>query len=641
MDPETLAAAAARTLARDEAEAVAATVGIRHTRTHAADDPALASTVAASLSDGPRTVDPRSLPPIAIAEGEASDAADLTLGRVLGEGGMGIVVLARQRSLQRDVALKRVRRAGTNQAEALLREAAFSGYLEHPNIVPVHALGREGDGSPVLVMKRIEGTTLATLLHTPDHPAWDRAGDDRLGFVLRALGDVCDALSYAHARGVLHRDVKPENVMLGAFGEVYLLDWGVAVRKVDVLSDDAVVGTPVYMAPEMLAPGTHPLDERTDVYLVGAMLHEHLTGRPPHHGHDMAEVLLSVARAKAPTYPSSVPEELADIARRALHPDRAQRFPSAEALGRALSEFDRHRAAVALAQAALARLSELEAAIARGARPGETEPLFHECRFGFEQALRSWPENARARADLRRALVCMIGHHLDLENRAAAAALLASLESPPPDLVARLAALDAAADRDRVERERLRRLAHDLDPSVAEPQRRQAIRVVGVLLFAFALALTVSFALGRFVPSTRAMALIMIPGLLLVLVVAVRHRATFTKNRLNRQMLLTVITAVVVVGVNRFLGAIHQRALSEVVSADGLLIAALASVAAISFRRVYLVASALFLAAAIVAPTLGTLAFVPLLTAAIASVALAVKTPASLRRPLLDQADEP
>ncbi len=660
-DPESIAAAAACTLAADEALAFGETVGVHRAErgSEAAVSPTLVAGEpmahvaggAAPVELGPRTIDARTLPLLALAftergrpdavgggEDAPGSTADLVVGRTLGAGGMGIVQLARQRSLQRDVALKRLheRDTGAGHVEALLREATFTGFLEHPNIVPVHALGRDADGRPLLVMKRIEGTTLARLLRDPEDATWKRAGGDRLGFLLGALRSVCDALAYAHARGVLHRDVKPENVMLGPFGEVYLLDWGVALRTSDRLHDDAIVGTPAYMAPEMLRPGSDALDARTDVYLLGATLHECLVGTPPHLGRTMHEVLLSAARSQPRSYPERVPAELADIARRAMHADRAQRYASAEELGRALAELARHRAAAELARIAEGRLAELEAALARGDGPEVIEPLFHECRFGFEQSLRAWPENARAHAERRRAIERMCAYQLAHTNRASAAALLATLEPAPAQLVEGLAALDRELAGHVEDRARLQRLEHDLDVSVAENERRTAVRILAGLLYAFATFLTAAYVLHLFVPGPKLMLASSVPVAAILGSISWRYRHRLFRNRVSRQMALTILATVVLVVLNRALGYAYDRRFADVASGDAMLIALASASFAITLRRVYLVPAVLFVAAAALGPRLGALAFAPMMAAAVLSVAAVIRAPACLRRPLIE-----
>jgi hypothetical protein len=207
-------------------------------------------------------------------------------GEVLGRGGMGEVLLAHDRRIGRDVAVKRLRSGAPTQDETarFLREARIQARLDHPAIVPVYELGRDPQGRPYFTMKRLAGTTLADLLGLP-------LMRQRL---LRAFVDVCRAVDFAHSRGVVHRDLKPGNIVLGEYGEVYVLDWGVArvigdaigvvTADIDTLEGTAptgqVLGTPGYMAPEQLQ---HPDIERSaDVYSLGAILFELLTGEPLH-----------------------------------------------------------------------------------------------------------------------------------------------------------------------------------------------------------------------------------------------------------------------------------------------------------------------------------------------------------------------
>jgi serine/threonine-protein kinase len=211
------------------------------------------------------------------------------LGRRIGKGGMGEVIGARDEQVGRDVAIKRMRASAPNHRaiQRFLREASIQGRLEHPAIAPVHEIGRDADGLPFFVMKKLTGTTLGKMIAEPGFA---------LPRVLRAFAEVCLAVELAHVRGIIHRDLKPDNILLGDFGEVYVLDWGVAKvigeddgEFADVVSGSGehatvvgtTIGTPGYMAPEQ-ACGMPDIDGRTDVYTLGCVLFEILAGEPLH-----------------------------------------------------------------------------------------------------------------------------------------------------------------------------------------------------------------------------------------------------------------------------------------------------------------------------------------------------------------------
>jgi hypothetical protein len=350
------------------------------------------------------------LPALSLAEGRLDDddpaGPDLVVRRPLGEGGMGRVLLAWQRSLAREVAIKTIGpEASAVMADALVREGAIAGALEHPVIPPVHALGRAEDGRPLLVMKRIEGVVWSELVADDDHPAWSSvrsATSERLISHLRILGRVADAIHFAHGRGVLHRDVKPDNVMIGRDGEVYLMDWGVAVRLADADGDGGLVGTPYFMAPEMVQ--ARRLDVRADVFLLGATLHVLLAGTPRHAGKTLTEVLQSALACRPVTYPASVPAELAALANDATALRPEMRPGSADEVRRRIDEFLSHRASAAIADAALARLDELEAALEAGGDPSDArlQRLATEAQFGLAEARRGWPDAPRVTEALER-----------------------------------------------------------------------------------------------------------------------------------------------------------------------------------------------------------------------------------------------
>jgi serine/threonine-protein kinase len=234
------------------------------------------------------------------------------MGDEIGRGGMGTVLRGRDPELDRDLAIKVLRRERQDQPDAVrrfLEEARIAGRLQHPGIVPIYDLGRFPDQRPFFTMKLVQGRTLAELLAQRPDPSHD------LPRFLKIFEQVCQTLAYAHSKGVLHRDLKPSNVMVGAFGEVQVMDWGLAkvlasggcqppgsdtYRGVDnprsqepsreETQEGNVLGTPGYMAPEQARGEVDKLDERCDVFGLGAILCVILTGKPPYRG-ERAEVL--------------------------------------------------------------------------------------------------------------------------------------------------------------------------------------------------------------------------------------------------------------------------------------------------------------------------------------------------------------
>jgi serine/threonine-protein kinase len=277
-----------------------------------------------------------------------------TLTRVHAKGGIGQVWLARDDDLGREVALKEIRADRSSRAEIWSRfveEARITGQLQHPGIVPVYELARRSeDQRPFYTMRFVQGRTLreASKEYHRKRQA-GQAGPLDLRELLGQFVGVCNAIAYAHDRGVLHRDLKGSNVILGDFGEVIVLDWGLAkVRgkgegKVPPVSVDQttahgetqagqVIGTPGYLSPEQAAGRLDLVTERSDVYGLGAILYEILTGHPPFVGDDSHEVIRRAAR-ESPAAPRGLvpetPRALEAVCLRALAKEPAERYASA------------------------------------------------------------------------------------------------------------------------------------------------------------------------------------------------------------------------------------------------------------------------------------------------------------------------
>lgn len=218
----------------------------------------------------------------------------------IGQGGVGIVYRVEDKDLGRAIALKVLRSHFVKDQEHVARfgdEARLLGQLSHPGIVPVHETGVLPDGRPYFTMRLVEGQTLAALLRGRATLESDRA------LALRVLRQTCDALSYAHSLGITHGDVKPQNVMVGAFGEVQIMDFGFARSARAPASAPTAgftrttrAGTPAYMAPEQARAGNSEITPRTDVYGLGGILCEILTGEPPHTGDSRTGVIEQAAR---------------------------------------------------------------------------------------------------------------------------------------------------------------------------------------------------------------------------------------------------------------------------------------------------------------------------------------------------------
>jgi len=312
------------------------------------------------------------------------------IDREIARGGMGAVLRGIDRDIRREVAIKfMLNDTDAKQKARFVEEAQITGQLEHPNIVPVHELGVDARKRLFFTMKMVKGRSLDQILKSLGEPGASATGAWSLNRLLTILVNICHALAYAHSRNVIHRDLKPANIMIGDFGEVYVMDWGLAKvlaetpsieplivatpavapylhkapepsqsgaaseasristsrqAAAELTQDGSILGTPAYMPPEQALGRVHAVDQRSDIYSLGAILYAMLTLQPPVEKGDQLAVLLRVAEGdiKKPeerTPGRAIPPELSAIAMKALAKQPKNRYPSVEAFRRDLELF--------------------------------------------------------------------------------------------------------------------------------------------------------------------------------------------------------------------------------------------------------------------------------------------------------------
>ena len=299
-----------------------------------------------------------------LLEAKRGQTAPFQAERTLAQGGMGAVLVGQDKALQRRIAIKvmkpKIAESDEHRAR-FLEEAQITGQLEHPNIVPIHDLGKDADGNLYFSMKLVKGQSLGQILAEMKQGASSRSLTELLNIVLK----IADALAFAHSKGVVHRDLKPDNIMVGDFGEVLVMDWGLAkllgrdvmvsktrnasdlavdeeaedsiksVRASHVSSqtvDGTIQGTPAYMPPEQALGKIDEIDQRSDVYSLGAILYEILTLERPIEGENMSQLLKNAAQGKIVPPENRTPErfipaELSAVVMKAMRRDRNDRYP--------------------------------------------------------------------------------------------------------------------------------------------------------------------------------------------------------------------------------------------------------------------------------------------------------------------------
>lgn len=319
------------------------------------------------------------------------DAPEYEVLSQLGAGNMGIVYHARQLSLNRELAIKTLKpssRQAQHDQAMFVSEAVVTANLVHPNIIPIHDLGRTGDGKLFYSMKKVSGVPWNKIIR-------ERSLEENLDIFMK----FSDAVAYAHSRGVINRDLKPENVVIGEYGEVVVLDWGLAIttelfeKRRSVLVDfRGGAGTPVYMAPELLDDNLSRVGPQSDIYLLGAILFEILEGFPPHLLHRFWHLTRPEEQFDA-VYRAVMYNEIEDdvthhgelmqIARKAMSTEPGDRYSSVEAMQNAIREYR-----------ITGRAEELMNSI--DSSPVTDYTPYQSAVALYSEALLKWPDNRRA-----------------------------------------------------------------------------------------------------------------------------------------------------------------------------------------------------------------------------------------------------
>lgn len=556
----------------------------------------------------------------------------LELREVIAEGGMGVVHRARQKSLGRTVAVKTVR-DGRHEAP-LIQEAVLTGFLEHPNIVPIHDITLAEGGEPIVVMKHIEGRSWRSVLSN------EGASHDlewHIGVVLQ----VCQALRFAHSRGVVHRDVKPDNVMLGEFDEVYVLDWGLAVSLEDgsrlpsLKEQRGIAGTPAYMAPEQLAEDApRGVGPHTDIYQVGACLYHAIVGQPPQEGTTLDEIRDQIDEREELSLPPQVPAELGAIVGRAMALEPSARYQTAGELREALEAYLEHRTSISLVAAGLAAADRMVVANADDDAV-DAERAFFEAAFNYRAALDSWPANRIAQRRLNRVVHARVTQLIEREAPLAARRALALVDIDDIDLHQMV---EEAVAKEAKDRAKLR----DYERGDNRLLGLQTRRMLGFGLGGVWISLNVAI-VAIPISSPTPLLIGAIAGLVLSLAASIRARQVMLEVRLNRyNVTIAAVTQVLhtlVLGV----AVLRGRPATEVL-VELLLLWSLcsASIAVVVDRRVWVTATGYTLGYALCRFDPSLLTYVLPMTAAltvIVSVGINIVTARAARREAKKEAD--
>jgi eukaryotic-like serine/threonine-protein kinase len=483
----------------------------------------------------------------------------------IAEGGMGVIYEGRQTLPDRIVAIKKSKKKTPSNQQQLLQEAMIVGSLEHPNIIPIHQIIIEEE-EPAVVMKRIRGESFKDKI---------KAGCS-IQESLQILIPVCNAVEYSHSQQIIHRDIKPSNIMIGHFGEVYLLDWGLAFNLSNGIETE-IVGSPSFMAPEMLERDIANISELTDVYLLGSTLHYAITGKARHTGRKIRELVDKIHRSEAFQYDMRIPEDLAVLINSSCSKLPEDRPRGVREFRECLEAIINHWPSLQMTQDALVRTFEVSQISKCDEITTEQiqgcHQIFTLARQDFEYALRIWPDNLSALEGLEQLLIAMIEIHLKEKEYAAALLLHSNLHREYPQLFERITVLKNQEDELQQEKQRLLELgeAHDF------VQAHEASAPFAALLALSALIIAVwSNYAYVFAGQPLSLSLLLMSGLAVLIIVAfliLYRKDELLQNKAAIGMYTEVIGTMLMISCNRIVGIQYEIDVNAIMSIDCFIIA--------------------------------------------------------------------
>ncbi len=489
----------------------------------------------------------------------------------LGKGGMGIVICGQQTLPDREVAIKKVLKSSNTYQRMLLQEAQITGQLEHPNIVPIHQISQNENGEIQIIMKKVQGTTLLEQLSSIHPKNGVNNSFDLPVSHLQQLLLVCHALEYAHSRHIVHRDIKLENIMVGKYNEVFLMDWGLGMHLVNQIgANPGIVGTPCYLAPEMLSGNPDDVDVRTDVYLMGATIHHLLMGKPRHDKPKVRETLEQAQASDPYEYPDRIPSVFGDMLNKACARSKSKRFQSMQELRIALEDALEHWEAIQLTTKATNLLNVFLPTLQDATDTTSIGREFLRIRTLLESAVEMWNDNIAAKVSLNTLLEAMIEYHVRRLEVSVADSLYQELQSPSDHLTESMHKARTEYNKLAQAHER----AQEYDPTHSKSGRRTLIvslAATAVLLISFAGAY--SLFVSPEVTTTR----LMYTGSLVstsCIVGVFLGRKTLLTNKLGAQMARTFTMTSLLATFNHGVGHLYKESPTSIMTVDIFIIAA-------------------------------------------------------------------